>query len=134
MRDVSRDYLYAVGKYVHASYTPGRRPHASVKIGRSQSPGERLLMLRHEFDGDCLWIVDALPRLALVEPDVHKALEPWRLGGEWFADTILIAVLRWGFAPLVSWALGDVRVPDEMADFLAASKRDAEDVRREAAS
>lgn len=128
MSEPSRDFLYAIGR--QDPWRSSRRvSFASIKIGRSWSPDERIVALRHQAGRSHLWIVAALPRMGTWEKAVHAALEPWEVGGEWFDHIVLIAALRWGLPALVSWALDDGNVPCELRTFMSSTRGDIEDAR-----
>ncbi len=62
------------------------------KVGYSANPGRRLATLATS-TADKLALRAAIPGTMADEQDLHHAMEPWRVGREWFSDCLPIRAL-----------------------------------------
>lgn len=122
----SSDHLYAIGRQIQRRSRSGFAL-AFVKIGRSKEPDDRLVSLCSQFRGQDLWLIESLPGMADHEKSVHHALAPWHVEGEWFDHVVLVAIMRWGLAEFVQWALKREGAPWRLAQFMGYANMDIED-------
>lgn len=76
-------------------YIITRQPSGGIKIGQSINPPGRLSQLRQATPDrlELLWAADFGDRAVEIESIAKKLLKPWRISGEWFNVSPLVAGL-----------------------------------------